>query len=88
TAQANASGLSVNDYLARLLGLAEDRPAEELALAEVGDDSQPRNDAMLAVLQRSAERLKEVPVGGSTEETLQMIREARAGRMWGYEPTE
>jgi hypothetical protein len=43
---------------------------------------------MLAVLRRSAERHKDMPVSGSTEETLKMIRRARAGEMWGYEPTE
>lgn len=48
----------------------------------------PRNEAMLAVLERSQERLKDLPIGGSTEETLKMIREARGGKMWGYEPTE
>lgn len=50
--------------------------------------SLPRNGAMLAVLQRSAERMKDVPVTGSTEGTLKQIREARAGAMWGYEPTD
>jgi hypothetical protein len=50
--------------------------------------AQPRNEAMFAVLQRSAERMKDVPVTGSTEETLRMIREARAGAMWGYEPLD
>ncbi len=48
----------------------------------------PRNEAMLSALERSRERLKDLPVSGSTEETLKMIREARAGKMWGYEPTE
>ncbi len=46
------------------------------------------NEAMLSALERSRERLKDMPVSGSTEETLKMIREARAGKMWGYEPTE
>ena len=52
------------------------------------DQELPRNEAMLAVLRRSAERHKNTPVNGSTEETLEMIRRARAGEMWGYEPTE
>ncbi len=52
------------------------------------EDSPPRNEAMLAVLQRSAARMKNVPVSGSTTETLEMIRTARGGEMWGYEPTE
>lgn len=82
-AQATARGLSVNDYLRQALGLPEQAP--ELAIAEA---PQPRNEAMFAVLQRSAERMKDVPVTGSTEETLKQIREARAGAMWGYEPTD
>ena len=90
-AQATARGLSINDYLRQLLGLNNGADAQ-LALSE---DPQPRNDvqprrneAMLAALQRSKERLKDMPVRGSTEETLKMIRRARAGEMWGYEPTD
>ncbi len=87
-AQAAARGLSVNDYLRHLLGLANDTGAE-LAMSEEPQQEKPRrNEAMLAALQRSAERLKDMPVRGSTEETLQMIRRARAGEMWGYEPTD
>ncbi len=83
-AQATSRGLSVNDYLRQALGLNE-QPREP-AIAE--QPPQPRNEAMFAVLQRSAERMKDVPVTGSTEETLKLIREARAGVMWGYEPTD
>lgn len=85
-AQATARGLSVNDYLRQALGLKEE--PQELAIAEAPQPPQPRNEAMFAVLQRSTERMKDVPVTGSTEETLQQIREARAGAMWGYEPTD
>jgi hypothetical protein len=85
-AQATARGLSVNDYLRQALGLNEQ--PQELANAETPQPPQPRNEAMFAVLQRSAERMKEVPVTGSTEETLKQIREARAGAMWGYEATD
>ena len=62
-----------------------------MPLVEQGESSvpvPPRNEAMYAVLQRSAERRKAMPVSGSTEETLKMIRRARAGEMWGYEPTD
>lgn len=47
-----------------------------------------RNEAMLAVIRGVQERLKNMPVRGSTEETLKLIREARGGAMWGYEPTD
>ena len=83
-AQATARGLSINDYLRDLLGLTGgDR--QELALPE---EPQPRNEEMLAIIRRGRERLRDMPMRGSTEETLKMIRRARAGEMWGYEPTD
>lgn len=78
-AQAAARGLSVNDYLRDLIGLTNGAH-QELAPAE---EAQPRNEEMLAIICRSRERLKDMPVRGSTEETLKMIRQARAGEMWG-----
>jgi len=48
----------------------------------------PRNEAMLKVLRRTSERLKDLPSSGPTEESLKMLREGRAGGMWGHEPTE
>jgi hypothetical protein len=83
--QAHASGLTVNEYLRRLLNLATGTQAQEMAMAQ---EPRPRNDAMFAALQRSAERLKDMPVSGSTEDTLRIIREGRAGAMYGYEPTD
>ena len=80
-AQATARGLSINDYLRELLGLT-DGERQELALAE---EPQPRNEEMLSIIRRGRERLRDMPTRGSTEETLKMIRRARAGEMWGYE---
>jgi hypothetical protein len=82
-AQANASGLTVNDYLARLLGLTNGHD-EELAQAQ---DTAPRNEAMFAALQSSEEILKDMPFSGSTEDSLKILYEGRAGEMYGYEPT-
>jgi len=76
--EAAARGLSVNDYLRDLLGLTNGAD-QEFALAE---EVRPRNEEMLAIIRRSRERLKDMPVRGSTEETLKMIRRARAGEMW------
>ena len=84
-AQATAHGLSVNYYLRELFGF-KNGEAGELSLAE--ETAAPRNEAMYAALQRSAERLKDVPVRGSTEDTLKIIREGRAGAMYGYEPID
>ena len=86
-AQAAASGLTVNDYLARLLGLTNGHDAE-LALAEAHEETPQRNEAMFAALQRSAERLKNMPFSGSTEDSLKILHEGRAGGMYGYDPTE
>jgi len=83
-AQAAARGLTVNDYLRQVLGLNE-KP-QELAPAE--ETAAPRNEAMFAVLQETEEMLKTMPVSGSTEDSLKILHEGRAGRMYGYEPTE
>jgi hypothetical protein len=80
-------GLSVNDYLRHLLGLSNGTGAQP-ALTDARQEAQPRNEEMLAIIRRNHERLKDMPVRGSTEETLKMIRRARAGEMWGYEPTD
>ncbi len=85
-AQAAARGLSANDYLRRLLGLIGGASAEPTPVA-LQAEPPPRNEAMFAALQRSAERMKDVPVSGSTEQTLKLIREGRAGAMYGYEPS-
>lgn len=61
---------------------------EETNEMAVSQDAPSRNEALLAVIRRTQERLKDMPVRGSTEETLKLIREARAGAMWGYEPTD
>lgn len=80
-AKAEAQGVSLDTLL---LPLAEGANG----VATIQAEPPPRNEAMLQALRESEELLKDMPVRGSTEETLKMIREARAGRMWGYEPTE
>lgn len=86
-AQAAARDLSVNDYLRQLLGLANDTVATPPP-ANTSPKAQPRNEEMLAIIRRNRARLKDMPVRDSTEETLKMIRRARAGEMWGYETTD
>ncbi len=75
---------------AKTLGLTLSALLKPLTEGENGTrlEQPPRNKAMLAVLQRSAERLKDVPVSGTTEDTLKLIRAAQDGERWGYEPTE
>jgi hypothetical protein len=62
--------------------------AEEESEIVASQEAPQPNEAILAVIRRTQERLKDMPVSGSTEETLKMIREARAGAMWGYEVTD
>jgi hypothetical protein len=83
--QAAASGLSINDYLARLLGLANGHEGEQSRNDLHEETQSPQNEAMLAVLRRSAERLKNMPYSGSTEDSLKILHEGRAGRMYGYD---
>jgi hypothetical protein len=45
------------------------------------------NLAMQEALRKVAARNQGKPLTSSTD-TQQMLREARAGRMWGYEPAE
>ncbi len=73
---------------AKAMGLTLDALLTPLTEEVTSAPQSPRNEAMLAALQRSAARMKDVPVRGSTEETLKLIRAARGGEMWGYEPTE
>ena len=75
---------------AQTLGLTLSALLKPLTEEENGNrqEQPPRNEAMRAVLQRSAERMKDVPARGTTEDTLKMIRAARSGEMWGDEPAE
>jgi hypothetical protein len=46
------------------------------------------NEAMLEALRKVRERAKGMPESGSTEETLTILREGRAGKMFGHDPIE
>jgi len=88
-ARATARGLTVNDYLRHLLGLTKGTGAEPSLSEEPqqhNEEKPQRNEAMYAAFQSSAERLKDVQISGLTEQTLKIIREGRAGAMYGYEP--
>lgn len=78
--KAEAQGTTLEELLKPL--------AADMTEPEEPQEASPRNEAMLAVIRRTHERLKNMPVSGSTEETLKLIREARGGAMWGYEPTD
>ena len=80
-AQAEARGISLDTLLQSLIE-AEEGLTNERLRTKVG------NEAMLAVLARSADRLKRIPFSGYTEDSLKILHEGRAGRMYGYEPGE
>jgi hypothetical protein len=88
SANASALNLSLEAYLQRILqavALLQPNGQDETAMKQVAPLP---NLAMLKALQSTKEILKDMPVRGSTEESLKTLREGRAGRMWGYEPTE
>ncbi len=87
--KANALNLTLEVYLQRIIQAITllQLNGQRQTVTESGEP-QPRNEAMLAIIHRNRDRLKDMPVRGSTEQTLKMLREARAGAMWGYEPTD
>ncbi len=56
--------------------------------ADIPAAAAPRNEGMLAVIERNREWLKNMPFSGSTEDSLKILHQGRAGEMYGYEPTE
>lgn len=62
--------------------------ADEDSGAAIRQEPATPNEGMLAVLARNRERLKNLPFSGSTEDSLKILHQGRAGEMYGYEPTE
>lgn len=85
-AKATASGLSMNEYLRSLLGL-KDKQIVERDAAKQDEESALPEDTRLAALRRIAEQQASRPFTKSTD-IVTAVRQARAGAMWGYEPTE
>ncbi|MDX2041726.1 MAG: hypothetical protein SF097_10765 [Acidobacteriota bacterium] len=88
--KAAIEGINVEQFALNTLRRAAELPTISELFSEAGanggtqePDSQAQ--AMLAVLARSAERLKDLQVSGETKDTLEMIRRAREGEMWGDE---
>lgn len=83
---ARALKLPLDEYLARVADLVVVPHAPAPAPPTEAPD--PQGQALLAVLARSTERLKDLPVSGETKDTLEMIRRARNGEMWGDDPAK
>ena len=58
-----------------------------ITILEENDQMQP-NEAMLAVLRRAKIRAEQIPQTGSTDDSLKLLRDGRAGKMFGHDPTE
>jgi hypothetical protein len=82
-ARAKSQGVTLDALLRDLLPVAEQGEMTE-------DSIEPKKlsyDEKLAALQRLEERQANRPFTEAGD-TVAMLREARAGAMWGYEPTE
>ncbi len=75
--QAEALGLKPGDEITITL---EQNGAEEKPVF-------PPNEKGLAIMREIAERQKDMPYSDGSN-SLKLLREARAGAMYGYDPTE
>jgi len=65
---------------------ANELAGRRVRLIIIEESDQPKqNQAMIEALRKVKERTKAMSVS-SGDQTLTIIREGRAGKMWGYEP--
>lgn len=77
---------SLDEYLRAVIEVEEEEDGE--VVAERLEEAAPTpNYAMLEALRKVAERSKDMPYTDG-KDSLKMLRQARAGAMFGYEPTE
>jgi len=85
-ANAVARRQSLDEYLREMIEADKDGTGE-VSDAAAAETAPTPNYAMLESLRRISERSKDTPYT-SGEDTQRILREGRAGAMWGYEPTE
>lgn len=85
-ANALARQQSLDQYLREMIAL-DARQGTVTSAYQDADAAPTPNSAMLEALRKVSERSKDMPYT-SGENTQKMLREARAGAMFGYEPTE
>ncbi len=85
---AKALNLTLEAYLQRIFEAISLLQPSGRGEALIGEATPQPNFAMLEALEKVKARAARMPPSGSTEESLKMLREGRAGKMWGYEPTE
>ncbi len=83
---ATARRQSLDEYLREMIE-ADKEGTVEIPNAEAAETTPTPNYGMLEALKRISERSKDMPYT-SDEDTQRILREGRAGAMWGYEPTE
>ena len=67
---------------------ASEFSGKRVRVTVLGEETTPTpNEAMLAALRKVAERSKHMPFSAGAD-SLQMLREARAGKMFGYDSGE
>jgi len=84
-ANAAARQLPLDDYLRALI--ASENGAPKVTTEATAEAEPEPNWGMLEVMRRIAERNQDKPLTSGAD-TLKILREARAGAMFGYEPTE
>ena len=85
-ANAVARRQSLDEYLREMIEAGKVE-ASEVPETETNEAAPTPNYGMLEALKRISERNKDRPYT-SGEDTQRILREARAGAMFGYEPTE
>ena len=85
-ANATARQQSLDEYLRDVIEI-ENEEGGDVVDAETDETAPTPNYAMLEILKNISERNKDRRYT-SGEDTQRILREARAGAMFGYEPTE
>ena len=85
-ANATARQQSLDEYLREMVE-ADKAAIGEVSDTEIAEAAPTPNYAMLEILKNISERNKDRRYT-SGEDTQRILREARAGAMFGYEPTE
>lgn len=88
-ARAAAGGLSLDEYLQQLLGLKNGsaEPSDLATAGQSGNSTLP-NEAMLAIIKEVTELQNHMRYTPGGEKTVDIIRQGRAGEMYGYDPNQ
>ena len=85
-ANATARRQSLDEYLREMIEAGKNK-VDEIFDHDATETTPTPNYAMLEILKKNSELNKDRPYT-SGEDTQRILREARAGAMFGYEPTD